>query len=408
MRRAGALFVVCLALLFAARAAWAHARSTSWSTWTARGAEIEVRVRLARLDLSAVPAFTDYAAGAGVSGAADDQALATYLEEHLRAETAAGPCEVDRASYAVADARAAGEGFLSQSWRTRCKGDGRRRIVVDLLFEQVPSHVHFATLARDGLAVAERVLTREANTWDLDGDAGGGRPAGLGDFIALGVRHVASGPDHLVFLLALLVGAGSLRALAAVVTGFTLGHSATLALAVLGGVRPDGGAVEALVGASIAVVAVENVWIERRDPWLARALAGALVAAAVASPFCGVVAPVALAGVALFVACYLGLLARSDRPAQLRWIVAALFGTVHGFAFSGILAEMSLPRARLVSALFGFNVGVELGQLAAIALAWPLWRLIARSSARPRALELASALALAAGTFWFVDRAFGG
>ena len=88
-------------------------------------------------------------------------------------------------------------------------------------------------------------------------------------------------------------------------------------------------------------------------------------------------------------------------------MVAALFGTVHGLAFSGVLVEMRLPRGRLVTSLLGFNAGVEMGQLAVVAAAWPLWRLLSRTEARPRAVEVASALALAAGTYGFVGHAFG-
>src|SRR5439155_1024711 len=73
----------------------------------------------------------------------------------------------------------------------------------------------------------------------------------------------------------------------------------------------------------------------------------------------GRVPPQTLVGLALFAACYFALLARSARPAGLRWPVAALFGLVHGLGFAGVLAEMTLPRARLVPALLGFNVGVE-------------------------------------------------
>ena len=205
-----------LLLLVAPRRAEAHARSTSWSAWTVNGGDVEVQVRLSRLDLSAVPAFTAYA-GDRAAGAGDDGALAAYLEGHLRAETAAGPCEVERSSYAVLDARAAGEGFLVRSWRARCQGAGLR-IVADLLFEEAPSHVHFASLTRDGTSVAERVLTHDARVWDL-GDLAPATEipsAGLGAFVALGIRHVGSGADHLVFVLALLVAATSLRTLAAV------------------------------------------------------------------------------------------------------------------------------------------------------------------------------------------------
>lgn len=404
MRRA-ALAVVALLVAVAlwARPGAAHGRSVSWSTWTRRGAEIEVRVRVARLDLSANPAFAPATAPPSGPGEAG---LAAYLEGQLRVESAAGACEVAPSSYAPL---AADDGYLARAWRVRCRSAHGMRIVSDLLVDFLPSHLHFAALGRDGTTVAERVLTADARTWELGDDGTGDAVStGFSDFVLLGARHVAGGADHLVFLLALLAAAGSLRGLAAVVTGFTVGHSATLALAVLGGVRPDGAAVEALIGVSIAVVAVENVWLERRDPWLSRALVLALCAATGMSLVHASVAPAVLGGVAIFVACYFGVIARSARPAPFRGAIAALFGTVHGFAFSGVLAEMHLPRARLASALFGFNSGVEVAQLAIVAVAWPLWRLVARGDVRSRALELASAAALAAGVFWFVSRAFGG
>ena len=77
-------------------------------------------------------------------------------------------------------------------------------------------------------------------------------------------------------------------------------------------------------------------------------------------------------GLALFSACHFGLLRRSPRPARLRALLAFAFGLVHGFGFAGVLAEMALPTHRLAPALIGFNLGVELGQLSAVALIWPL------------------------------------
>jgi hypothetical protein len=411
-----AVAVGLVAVLGRPRVAHAHVRSTSWSTWTVRGAEVDVRLRVSRLDVSAHPRFAVLSASAGGANAAilpdDERALAEYLGQRVRVESAAGACAVDPASYRVSapsDASGASgvsEGFLVRTWSARCPSAEGLRVTSELLLEQVPSHLHFATLIRDGAPVAERLLGGDARSWAIAGGSAPVSTARLLDFLVLGARHVATGVDHLVFVLALLVAASSLRAVASVVTGFTIGHSATLALAVLGGVRPESGTIEALVGASIAVVAVENVWLERRDPWVARGLVGALALIAAASAASGRGAPLALVGLVLFVACYFGLLARSERPARLRWTVAALFGMVHGFAFSGALAEMSLPRARLASALFGFNVGVELAQLALVALAWPLLRQLARTRAEPRTRLLASAVALSAGAFWLVDRTF--
>jgi hypothetical protein len=99
-----------------------------------------------------------------------------------------------------------------------------------------------------------------------------------------------------------------------------------------------------------------------------------------------------------------------SRPARLRAAVAFVFGLVHGFGFAGVLAEMELPTARLAPALFGFNVGVEIGQLAAVALAWPALVWISRASPQrwaPRVVEGGSAAVCGLGLFWFVTRAFG-
>src|SRR6185295_11867890 len=113
----------------------------------------------------------------------------------------------------------------------------------------------------------------------------------------------------------------------------------------------------------------------------------------------GAVGSATLLGLALFTACHLGLLAQSERPARLRALVAFAFGLVHGFAFAGVLAEMDLPRARLVPALVGFNVGVELGQLAVVVVVWNVLLVIDRVAAggRRRVAEVGSAVVCGLG-----------
>ena len=110
-------------------------------------------------------------------------------------------------------------------------------------------------------------------------------------------------------------------------------------------------------------------------------------------------------GIALFTLCHFGLLQRSARPARLRGAVAFAFGLIHGCGFAGALGELALPADRLVMALFGFNLGVELGQLAIVALVWPLLRRWVR---RARwVAEFSSAAIAGLGVFWFVTRSFG-
>lgn len=139
--------------------------------------------------------------------------------------------------------------------------------------------------------------------------------------VELGVGHILSGWDHLLFLAALLLGSRGLRSVVIPITAFTIAHSITLTLATLGVYAPSPRWVEPAIAASIAFVSFQNV-------------------------------------------------VRSA-PSH-RWLVTLLFGLVHGFGFAGALQELALPRDRLAPTLLGFNVGVELGQIAVIGLALPL------------------------------------
>ena len=116
-----------------------------------------------------------------------------------------------------------------------------------------------------------------------------------------------------------------------------------------------------------------------------------------------------LVGVLIFSGCHFGLLATVRNPRLLRVAVAFAFGLIHGFGFAGVLRELSLPTDRLVSALFGFNVGVELGQLAVVLLVWPVLYALSRwdkGRLHTRTAELGSAAICGLGLFWFVTRSF--
>jgi len=139
-------------------------------------------------------------------------------------------------------------------------------------------------------------------------------------------------------------------------------------------------------------------------PWL---VVLPLVAAAILRP--GQVGTAGLLGVALFTGCHAALIRRSERPARLRALIAFGFGLIHGFGFAGVLAEVDLPRARLVPALLGFNLGVEVGQLVVVIAGWTILVALdhAVAGARRRVAELGSAVVLALGLFWFITRGWG-
>ena len=173
-------------------------------------------------------------------------------------------------------------------------------------------------------------LTERQSTVHLYGSADDKRGMGeiAGAYLTLGVEHILSGIDHLMFVAALLFLVGFQRKLVWTITAFTLAHSLTLASAALGWLTLRSAPVEASIALSIILVAGEA--LHKRDT-LARRL-----------------------------------------PA----LVAFLFGLVHGLGFAGALADIGLPQKHLATALLTFNLGVEIGQLMAVAVAWAAWRLV--------------------------------
>src|SRR4029077_6733309 len=105
-----------------------------------------------------------------------------------------------------------------------------------------------------------------------------------------------------------------------------------------------------------------------------------------------------------------GLLRRAEEPGALRIAIAFAFGLIHGLGFAGVMATMDLPQSRLGAALFGFNVGVAVGQLAIVAMVWPLLRLLARVRGgrwSPPFQEAVSAAVCGTGLYWFLARFYG-
>jgi hydrogenase/urease accessory protein HupE len=178
--------------------------------------------------------------------------------------------------------------------------------------------------------------------------------AGLGTFFVLGLHHILSGYDHLLFLLALMLRGGGILSLLGIVTAFTLAHSVTLTLAGLGLVSLPERLVETAIAASIVWVSLDN-----------------LVAA---------------------------------RPPSHRWRVSFAFGLVHGLGFAAALGPLELSRWGLVGALVAFNTGVEAGQAAVVALAVPGLAWLRRRSWEPLAVRVASVGLVVAGLAWLIER----
>ena len=226
------------------------------------------------------------------------------------------------------------------------------------LFPYDPLHQTFVNVYDRDTLRAQAILDRSNTTVRYEGIDEAGAWATVRRFMPAGIHHILIGPDHLLFLVGLLLLGGTIRRLALVVTAFTVAHSITLSLAVLGHVQPPADLIEPAIALSIVYVGVDN------------------------------------------------LLVGAGRDAR-AWI-AFVFGLIHGFGFANVLAEMALPRGAVAWSLLSFNLGVELGQLLVVVLVAGALALARTQSPRVgrHIVRVGSVIVIAAGAYWFVERVF--
>jgi hydrogenase/urease accessory protein HupE len=234
-----------------------------------------------------------------------------------------------------------------------------------VLFPYDPVHQTFINVYEAGRLERQAILDANDSRFEHFAGTTQGRWAMVRTFVASGVEHILIGPDHLLFLLGLLLLGGTLWRLAAIVTAFTLGHSVTLSLAALDLVRIAPAVVEPAIALSIVVVGVDNLLVRQRR---------------VAEP-------------------------RSEAYDLRPWLAAA-FGIIHGFGFAAVLREVGLPPGALGWSLAAFNVGVELGQLAFLVVAVALLAGVRRYDVlfAERCAVVGSFGVIAAGVYWFAQR----
>lgn len=394
LRRAAGLLVYIIALILAATPAAAHTRSQSFSTWTIAGSAIEgvFQVDAYRAtQLSETP-----------------QDLGALLRAHLANTTSLTQNGTACAAEAPRSI-AAPSGDLRVELRFSCPksfADAPAELRMGAFFDVSLSHVHYIRLT-DAAGFHEAVLTQGRNDVAIGG-AAAHTGTDMGSFLLLGFEHVLSGLDHIAFLIALALLSGGLWRILLAVTGFTLGHSLTLALVALGVLQPDTAAVEALIGFTVAWAAADALARARAMPgWYGLAGAAGIGALPVLAWLLGLPALswMVLAGLALF-AGSMSFARRFDAP-YVAPAIASIFGLAHGAGFAGPLLEMEIPAGQLIWTLLAFNLGVEFGQLAALGLfgagLWILRRTLVRIP--DIAFDATAAVLFALGSYWFVARA---
>jgi hydrogenase/urease accessory protein HupE len=276
--------------------------------------------------------------------------VAGFLRDYARFSIAGEPCQPGRISIRGSSA---GDNKVIREMALGCPKASGTLAIRDDWPEVLGAHFQTVLSVRvPGRPSIEFAFLEDGRSATVDLAAPSS--SGWTHFIAMGVEDILGGIDHLLFLLALLALARGVWPTVKIVTAFTVAHSITLSLAALGVVDVPSAIVEPLIAASIVWVAVENL--------------------------------VAPAGIGR------------------RWIVAALFGLVHGLGFASALGELELTRAALVRALIGFNLGVEVGQLAFVMVVLPPLAWASRPGLLPWLPEAVSVVVAIVGSVWLVSR----
>ncbi len=310
--------LLLLGCLLLGLAADAHLTRVSTSEWTLNEGAASATLQFFQGDfVGLVPA--------GLEEADVAERVLALVTDTASVRAGDAPCSL--ASRGIA---AAGDGWRVKATWT-CPSGGERWSVRLGVLELLPAgQTHLARVSVGG-EVVERIARSSTPAFELDVHPSVWAAARR--FLRLGIEHIFTGYDHIAFLLALLLLGGRFLDLVKIVTSFTIAHSVTLALAALGILNPPSRAVEALIAASIIAVAGENLWVLRSARGESERVASAL---------------------------------------RHRWRITFAFGLVHGFGFASALQELKLPRSALAAGLVSFNLGVEVGQVTIVALAFPV------------------------------------
>ncbi len=297
--------------------AFAHEVGLSRGEYKLEGSSLQAQLTFARPELlGLVPSLDEDKDGFLSAGdlVVGREVLKATVRSGLSVRSGGEDCVLESQ-----DARLIEEDGVALEARFVCKRAAERVTVEARLLQQFAhGHRHLARVVSAG-TVADSVVLQSAPTVELG--VGAAQGSVVGSMLWLGIIHILGGFDHLVFLFGLILVGGSMRGLIATITAFTVAHSITIALAVLGVWSANPSIIEPAIALSVAYVGIENFFVKNADR---------------------------------------------------RWLITFPFGLVHGFGFAGALGELAVPKDQLVPALVAFNVGVEAGQLAVLAVVLPL------------------------------------
>jgi len=353
----------------------AHYFSESFSKWNVVDNKVEANFSLLTLESTRIFQVENYQKIMFEENLSETDVFKIYLSQHLKVTSEGKSCSlVDEIKELNSQ-----EGSLNLSLNFECPSNKEIKIINNALFNLVQSHIHIARIYIDNNLYTEKALFFNDQSIDLNEEKENNSFSNsFSKFFSLGLDHILSGYDHLLFILGLLLLVTNLKRLLLVITGFTIGHSLTLSLSVINIIQVKSSLVEALIGYTIMFVGLEYLYKENNDHRVSMIFITTL--SLLLLIFGNLINPnfpyFLILGILLFSLGYFYLLKNLNSENNLLSIITIIFGLIHGFGFGGFLLGSKISSENIFSGLLGFNLGVEVGQIIFVLLILLIYKLL--------------------------------
>ena len=383
--------------------AHAHTKSESYSNWTLNQNNITGVITIPSYEVTRLPEIQS-----------SNQSLTRIFLEHAK-NTINIKTQDQSCTLKSDQSLNASEEFVRIELQYQCNTDSVFNIDYRAIFDVSPSHTHYAKIYKQGILISELLLNNSSGVWKIDPTIIAKENSSLYSFFKLGLEHILGGYDHLAFLFGILLVANTMLRSIIAISGFTLGHSASLFVATIGLVEANSRIVEVFIGFTIALMAIEyaNKRTSKYSSQLSKAFPLILFFIAILGLMSGNIslkASIGYFGLCLFTYCYLNTerlltVINSDKTKYLLLSTALIFGFIHGLGFAGFLRDSGIENTGILWPLLGFNLGLEFGQLCIIVLVWVIFRKTKHLIKEPIP-SIASGGLFGIGFYWLIFRTF--
>ena len=398
-----------LILITISKFSYAHYFSESYSNWIISDNKVSATFTILKLEATRVLQIDKFQEIGQEKQLSEGEVFLEYFKPRISALESSEECLLDNEPSLINGK----DEYHTIELSYLCASTNSIKIINNVLFDIAQSHVHLSRISINDQILEKALFYNDQTIFinDLKTKKEKSFVDSLTNFINTGMNHILTGFDHLIFLMGLIILVNNFKHLLIVITGFTLGHSVTLALVALNIVVPNTLMIEALIGFTILFIAAEYMMREEKNfiPIIA-ILLSILTFAAISSLFLQIsITLISFIALILITIGYFGILRNLENKGSFRMIITSLFGVIHGFGFGTFLFNSEFDQTNIISALFGFNLGVEIGQIIFlmifILLNLSLIKLL-KSKNHQYLMQTLMIIVSSLGFYWFIQRLY--